>query len=124
MRILVVDDNRDILDLVQRLLVADGHEVVTARDGLDALQQEQAHTPHLIILDVNLPFIDGWELCRRFKARRSVPVLLLTVRAEASDLERSRESGADDHIAKPFEIDAFLSRIQRLAAAGDAHRPG
>ncbi|HEU5089022.1 MAG TPA: response regulator, partial [Roseiflexaceae bacterium] len=67
MRVLVVDDNRDILDLVQRLLVSDGYHVVTARDGRDALQQEAATNPDLVILDVNLPMINGWEVCRRIK---------------------------------------------------------
>jgi DNA-binding response OmpR family regulator len=123
MRILVVDDNRDILDLIQRLLIADGHDVVTARDGREALQQEAAARPDLVVLDVNLPFVNGWELCRRIKARRLVPVMLLTVRAEHADIERSRDAGADDHLVKPFDIADFLRRIERLAPAGRSHRP-
>ena len=77
-RILVVDDNRDILDLVQRVLITFGYDVVIARDGLEAIQQESIMQPDLIVLDVNLPTLDGWEVCRRIKARRSVPVMLLT----------------------------------------------
>lgn len=73
MRILIVDDNRDILDLVQRVLLAEGYEVITARNGVEALQREAEHAPDLIVLDINLPFLDGWEVCRRIKARRSVP---------------------------------------------------
>lgn len=115
MRVLVVDDNRDILELVQRLLIADGYEVVTARDGLDALQQEAATNPDLIILDVNLPALNGWEVCRRIKARRHVPIMLLTVRAEFTDIERSRAVGADDHVPKPFDIADFLAHIERLS---------
>jgi Response regulators consisting of a CheY-like receiver domain and a winged-helix DNA-binding domain len=84
MRILIVDDNRDILDLVQRVLLAEGHEVITARNGVEALQREAEYTPDLIVLDINLPFLDGWEVCRQIKARRSVPVIILSVRAEAS----------------------------------------
>lgn len=113
MRILVVDDNRDILELIHRLLVADGYEVTVARDGREALQQEAATQPDLVILDVNLPFANGWELCRRIKAKRSVPVLLLTVRAEQIDIERSRDAGADGHIAKPFDIAEFLAQIEQ-----------
>ena len=116
MRILVVDDNRDILDLVQRVLLTYGYDVVIARDGLEALQQETASQPDLVVLDVNLPILDGWEVCRRIKARRAVPVLLLTVRAERADIDQSREAGADDHLPKPFDITEFLARINKLLA--------
>jgi DNA-binding response OmpR family regulator len=117
MRVLVVDDNRDILDLVQRLLIADGYDAIIARDGREALQQEAAYKPDLLILDVNLPFVNGWDLCRRIKSRRAVPILLLTVRAEQIDIERSREAGADGHIAKPFEITEFLTQIKQLTTS-------
>ena len=60
--------------------------------------------------------LDGWEVCRRIKARRAVPILLLTVRAERADIERSREAGADDHLPKPFDITEFLGRIKKLLA--------
>jgi DNA-binding response OmpR family regulator len=126
MRILIVDDNRDIVELVQRVLRIEGYDVVIARDGLEALQQELATQPDLVILDVNLPIHDGWEVCRRIKARRDVPVLLLTVRAERADLERSRDAGADDHLLKPFEISVFIKHIARFAeqvAAGASARP-
>ena len=116
MRILVVDDNRDIVELVQRVLRIEGHEVVIARDGLEALQQELATEPDLVVLDVNLPVFDGWEVCRRIKARRTVPVLLLTVRSERTDLELSREAGADAHLLKPFDITAFLEHIAIFSA--------
>lgn len=115
MRILVVDDNRDILDLVQRVLASEGYDIVTARNGIEALQRDAETAPHLIVLDVNLPYLDGWEVCRQIKARRSVPILILSVRAEAVDIERSRDAGADDHLLKPFEISDLLNRIERLA---------
>jgi DNA-binding response OmpR family regulator len=123
MRILVVDDNRDILDLVQRVLLTYGYDVAIARDGLEALQQESTMQPDLVVLDVNLPTLDGWEVCRRIKARRDVPVMLLTVRAERADLERSYDAGADDHLPKPFDIAEFLSRIDRLMARATPPRP-
>jgi DNA-binding response OmpR family regulator len=116
MRILVVDDNRDIVELVQRVLRIEGHEVVIARDGLEALQQDLATQPDLVVLDVNLPVYDGWEVCRRIKARRAVPVLLLTVRSERTDLEHSRDAGADAHLLKPFDIAAFLEHIAKFSA--------
>ncbi len=114
MRILIVDDNRDIVELLQRVLRLEGHEVLIARDGLEALQQEAAGQPDLVILDVNLPALDGWEVCRRIKARRDVPVIPLTVRAERADIERSRAAGADDHLLKPFDIGAFLKHITNI----------
>jgi len=83
---------------------------------LEALQQESTTQPDLIILDVNLPALDGWEVCRRIKARRQVPVLLLTVRAERIDIERSQAAGADAHLLKPFEISIFLKQIAAVAA--------
>lgn len=116
MRVLVVDDNRDIVELLQRVLGLEGHDVLIARDGLEALQQEAASQPDLVILDVNLPALDGWEVCRRIKARRAVPVVLLTVRAERADIERSQAAGADDHLLKPFEISAFLKQIATITA--------
>ena len=116
MRILVVDDNRDIVELVQRVLRIEGHEVVIARDGLEALQQDLATQPDLVVLDVNLPVYDGWEVCRRIKARRAVPVLLLTVRSERADIEHSRAAGADAHLLKPFDIAAFLEHIATFSA--------
>jgi DNA-binding response OmpR family regulator len=123
MRILVVDDNRDILDLIQRVLLTYGYEVVIARDGLEAIQQESIMQPDLVVLDVNLPTLDGWEVCRRIKARRDVPVMLLTVRAERADLERSRDAGADDHLPKPFDIAEFLNRINQLVARAAPSHP-
>lgn len=115
MRVLVVDDNNDILDLLQRVLRVGGHQVVTARDGIDALQQEATTRPDIVVCDVNLPGIDGWEVCRRLKAKRDVPVMLLTVRAEEADIARSHDAGADDHLPKPFDVTDFLGRIDRLA---------
>jgi len=122
MRILVVDDNRDILDLVQRVLQTYGHDVVIARDGLEALQQESTNHPDLVVLDVNLPTLDGWEVCRRIKARREVPIMLLTVRAESADIQRSIEAGADDHLPKPFDISEFLNHINRLTTGALPNR--
>jgi DNA-binding response OmpR family regulator len=114
MRILIVDDNRDIIELLQRVLRLEGHEVIIARDGLEALQQEAVTNPEFIVLDVNLPRIDGWEVCRRIKAKRQVPILLLTVRSEPIDIDLSREAGADGHLLKPFDITSFLDRLQQI----------
>ena len=120
MRILVVDDNRDIVELVQSVLRIEGHEVVIARDGLEALQQDLATQPDLVVLDVNLPIFDGWEVCRRIKARRAVPVLMLTVRSERADIENSLAAGADAHLLKPFDITVFLEHIAMFTASASS----
>ena len=122
MHILVVEDNYDVIQLVQNLLLMDGHIVTTARDGMEALQQEAALHPDAIVLDVNLPHLDGYEVCRRIKARRDVPIMLLTVRTERADEEQGASAGADLHMAKPFDLVEFLDRIgtleQMVKAAG------
>jgi DNA-binding response OmpR family regulator len=79
--------------------------------------------PDMVVLDVNLPTLDGWEVCRRIKARRDVPVMLLTVRAERADLDRSRDAGADDHLPKPFDIAEFLNHINQLVTGATPPRP-
>lgn len=114
MHIMVVEDNYDVIQLVQNVLSLDGHTVTVARDGLEALQCDASRRPDAIILDVNLPHIDGYEVCRRIKARRDVPIMLLTVRAERADIEVSRAAGADLHLAKPFDLQEFLQHIARL----------
>lgn len=114
MHIMVVEDNYDVIQLVQNVLSLDGHTVTIARDGMEALQQDAAHTPDAIILDVNLPHIDGYEVCRRIKARRDVPIMLLTVRAERADVEVSHAAGADIHMSKPFDLKEFLQHVAQL----------
>src|ERR1044072_8490543 len=92
MRILVVDDNRDILDLVQRVLLTYGYDVVIARDGLEAIQQESIMQPDLVVLDFNSPALDGGELGGKIKAPGDVRVMLQTGGAGGADLERSRDA--------------------------------
>ena len=116
MRVLIVDDNNDIIDVLRRALAIGEHEVIIARNGSDALYLESLHTPDVVISDVNLPDMDGWEICRRLKARRNVPVMLLTVRAEEADRLRSQQAGADAHLPKPFDVIDLLQRVDRLGA--------
>lgn len=118
MRVLIVDDNKDILQLVQQVLHIEGHEVIVAHDGLEAVLREATTEPDVVVCDINLPGISGWEVCKRIKARRNVPLMLLTVHAEQGDVERSMQVGADDHMAKPFELAEFIRRIEQLAARG------
>ena len=113
-RILVVDDDLDTQNLVKTLLEIEGYEVHTAENGEDALTTVSTTTIDLVILDVRLPGIDGYEVCRRLKSQpdsRSIPVLMYS--ASFNHVEnKAFESGADDFIVKPFAIDALLSKVK------------
>ncbi len=85
-RVLVIEDSSDIRLLLTQMLEGEGYEVTVAEDGLEGLQVDATISPDLVVLDVNLPTIDGYEVCRRLKERRNVPVLLLTVRAEEDEV--------------------------------------
>ena len=114
-RILVVDDDIDTQNLVKTLLEIEGYEVQTADNGEDALTTVATSPVDLIILDVRLPGIDGYEVCRRLKSQpdsQSIPILMYS--ASFNHVEnKALESGADDFIVKPFAIDALLSKVRK-----------
>jgi len=113
MRILVVEDDRDVADFVRRGLEEEGNSVQVVHDGGAALQQALAHTFDVIVLDVMLPFLDGFEVTRRLRSHRNrTPVLLLTARDAPEDVVRGLDAGADDYLAKPFSFDVLLARIR------------
>jgi len=118
-RILVVDDEPAIVDLVRQLLMRRGHEIVTASDGDAALQAIYDLKPDLVVLDLMLPKLSGWEVCRRVKEDkevRGIPILMLTARREDRDLVGGLELGADDYVKKPFstaELDARITALLR-----------
>lgn len=116
-RILVVDDDRDLLWALQRQLGDDGYEVHTAEDGMQGLQLARAHHPHLIILDVAMPRMDGLTMCqelRRDPTLTATPVLFLTVRGEVDDCVKGLNAGGDDYLAKPFAITELRARVRAL----------
>src|SRR5436190_3622691 len=103
-RVLVVDDSESIRLLFQRLLVTEGHEVVSASDGIEALEAVSLHQPDVILLDVAMPCMDGLEVCRRLKAdpaTRLTPIVLVSGHADLSDRLRGLEAGADEILEKP-----------------------
>jgi two-component system response regulator MprA len=124
MRVLVVDDEPDVRVAVRRALALDGHSVELAADGEEALRMLQAGPPDLVVLDVNMPGVDGLEVCRRIRAAGDlVPVLMLTARDEISDRVAGLEAGADDYLSKPFAVEELLARVKALlrrAAAANA----
>jgi DNA-binding response OmpR family regulator len=123
-RILVVDDEDDIRGLVGELLERAGYEVETAPDGRAALRALFGARPDLVILDVNMPGLDGWQTLERIRDVTDVPVLMLTARAGELEKVRGLTHGADDYVTKPFGRQELLARIQALLrrSAGRAER--
>ena len=125
--VLVVDDERKIVDIVRAYLEKDGFRVVTAADGETALRQFRQETPALVVLDVMLPARSGWDVCREIRAHSDVPIVLLTARDDLADKVMGLELGADDYVTKPFEPRELVARVRahlrRAApgAAGGAH---
>jgi CheY-like chemotaxis protein len=119
-RILLVEDNELNRDMLSRRLTRRGHTVRTAVDGPQALAMAQDELPELILMDISLPGLDGWEVTRRLKAAEgtgSIPIIALTAHASTSDRLRSMEAGCDDYDTKPVEFDRLLEKIQHCLAA-------
>ncbi len=110
--ILVVDDEPQIRRVMRTTLTAQGYAIVEARDGQEALEKMRSERPDLVILDVNMPVMDGLETCRAIRAGSNVPVIMLTVRSAEKDKVRALDAGADDYIVKPFGIQELLARIR------------
>src|SRR5919201_1927195 len=109
-RVLVVEDDVEIADVLRRTLRQEGHEVRSAGDGIEALAIAERFVPDLVILDLGLPRLDGVEVCRRLRAASDVPILILTARSETGDRVEGLDSGADDYLVKPFERQELLAR--------------
>ncbi|KPL14925.1 MAG: Fis family transcriptional regulator [Anaerolineae bacterium SM23_84] len=113
-KILVVDDEPHMVKLVEANLRAAGYEVVSAVDGRTALAAVERELPDLIILDIMLPGIDGYEVCRRIREYSAVPILMLTARSSEIDLVRGFDVGADDYLEKPFSVNELLVRVRAV----------
>jgi DNA-binding response OmpR family regulator len=123
-RILLVDDEQPIQTLLSYPLEKDGYEVVQAADGQEALTRFSQQTFDLVVLDIMLPQLDGLEVCRRLRARSSVPIIMLTARSEEIDKVLGLELGADDYITKPFSMREFRSRVKAALRRSEMSRPG
>lgn len=113
-RILVVDDEPHMVKLIEANLVVAGYEVVSASDGRSALEAVGNEQPDLIILDIMLPHMDGYEVCRRIREYSAVPILMLTARGSEMDLVHGFDVGADDYLVKPFAISELLVRVRAI----------
>ncbi|HJS31296.1 MAG TPA: response regulator [Alphaproteobacteria bacterium] len=118
-KILLVEDNEMNRDMLSRRLTRSGYEVVIATDGKQGAEMAASELPDLVLMDMSLPVIDGWEATRRIKANdatRGIPVIALTAHAMAGDRERAMEVGCDDYDTKPVEISRLLGKIAALLA--------
>jgi two-component system, cell cycle response regulator DivK len=122
-KILLVEDNEANRDSLSRHLVRRGFEVAVAVDGRQGVEMARAAPPDLILMDMSLPVLDGWEATRQLKAAdetKSVPVIALTAHAMASDRAKALEAGCDDYDTKPVELTRLLGKIQALLGRGAA----
>ena len=126
-RILVVDDEPNIVELVRLYLEREGFAVLAARDGEEALAIAARHDPDLVVLDLMLPKVDGWEVCRELRRRGDTPILMLTARSDDVDAIVGLELGADDYVTKPFNPRALVARVRailrRTTTAASGGRP-
>ena len=110
--VLVIDDERRYRELLDMNLTRRGYRVLLASDGLSGLNLLELEAPDLVVLDVMLPDMDGYEVCRRIREYSSVPIIMLTAKSESSDVVRGLESGADDYVVKPFNPKELVARIR------------
>lgn len=119
-KILLVEDNETNRDMLSRRLLKRGYEVVIAVDGESGLSLAESEAPDLVLMDMSLPILDGWEVTRRLKAApatRHIPVIALTAHAMSSDRDEALEAGCDDYDTKPIELARLLEKIQALLRA-------
>ncbi len=121
--VLVIDDEPELVRLLDYNLTKAGYLALTARDGEAGLSLAREHAPDLVVLDVMMPGLDGWEVCKRLRqdpATAGVPLLMLTAKAEEGDRVLGLELGADDYVTKPFGIREFLARVKALLRRAEA----
>jgi len=111
-RILVADDEPNIRMFIRANLVARGYEVDLAQDGVETLEVAERVLPDVIVLDINMPRMDGIEACRRIREWADMPIIILSVRGDEKDKVRALDEGADDYVTKPFGIEELLARIR------------
>ena len=116
-KILYVEDNEDNIYMLTRRLSRKGYEVIVATDGAKGVEMAQSEGPALILMDLNLPVMDGWEATRRLKAApetQGIPIIAVSAFAMASDREKAMQAGCDDYDTKPVELPRLLGKIERL----------
>lgn len=116
-RILVIDDEQDMVSAIKLRLEANGYEVIAAKDGPEGLNKARMEKPNLIILDIMLPRLDGFKVCRMLKYDekfKNIPIIMFSAKVQKRDIERGKEMGADAYITKPFKADELLAKMKEL----------
>ena len=114
MKVLIADDDRDLLALIGFTLAQAGYLAVKAGDGPNALKAFESEAPDLVVLDINMPGMSGFQVCEAIRKTSRVPVMILTARGEEEDLVKALELGADDYLTKPFSPRTLLARVKAL----------
>ena len=112
--VLIVEDDRNIAELLQMYLEKEGYAVTVANDGGQGLAKYRAIKPDLVLLDVMMPVMDGWSVCKAIRAEAQTPIIMLTAKGETDDKVTGLKSGADDYVTKPFEMKEVLARIHAV----------
>ena len=124
MKALVIEDDNNIAELLRLYLEKDGFQVRIADDGATGIAEAKVYEPDLVLLDIMLPILDGWEVCRAIRKTSKVPIIMLTAKGETFDKVTGLEMGADDYIVKPFEVKELLARVHAvLRRYGHAQEP-
>lgn len=113
-KILVVDDEKNICDLLRMYLEKEGYSVVMAHNGVDAVSMFNSENPDLVLLDIMLPQLDGWQVCREIRKTSEKPIIMLTAKDEVFDKVLGLELGADDYVTKPFDTKEIIARIKAV----------
>ncbi len=122
MKVLIADDDADLLDLLCYALRREGYTVVTAIDGKQALRRFETERPDIVLMDVSLPKLNGFEVCRRIRQDTETPLIMLTARKEEEDVVRGLQLGADDYVTKPFSVKQLVNRMKAVLRRYAVHR--
>ena len=121
--ILVVEDDKNIAQLLQMYLEKEGYAVTLASDGGEGLAKFRSIKPDLVLLDIMMPVMDGWTVCKNIRSESQTPVIMLTAKSETDDKVAGLKSGADDYITKPFEMKEVLARVEAVLRRADRKEP-
>ena len=122
--VLVIDDDRDLAEMVKMQLEHAGYQAIVAYAGLEGLQRAYQVRPDLVILDIMMPGMDGWEVCKRLRELSTVPIIILSARGMKDDIVRGLEAGADDYLVKPFSAAELIARVKAVLRRANNGRGG